>query len=221
LLDDYLPIYNKLGENAILSLLGDAVRWKAKDSGDAQLDLALLLNQYDYTHFKLDKGPFSKRQIQDLTTYDNRVHKAWLTGEQIEEILDWGTDLWKNGNSVSDNLYTKKGITGLVQVSGLKYSISPDGVKDVILRSKKNQGTRFDPNQKYYVAYDDYVLRRAKSDHKDSIVKILEQNKIEDKRYNFNLEEAMLGYLRNAIKGNPFSIKPRGRIVVEKSQLQK
>lgn len=210
LLEDYFPTRNKIKENPVLTLLTDAIRYKAMTLASAkdkqpQLDIAFLMNQYDYTNFKLNKGPFSKRQIQDLVTYQDRIYRAWLSGKEIIEILDWGS------LSLDDNNNNKK---GLVQVSGIKYKISPKGVEEISLLDMENNETPFDINQKYYVGYDAYFIKRAKSDGKDNIVKILQKNAV--KKCDFNVEEALLDFLRS--KKEPFAIEAKDRITVERNQ---
>ncbi len=211
--EDFSPNRSKMKENPVLSLLADAIRWKALNSGNAdkktnQTDMAFLINQYDYTHFKLNKGPITRRQIQDLVTYQDRVYKVWLKGDDVIEILKWGSD------SLDDNNDNKKGI---VQVSGIKYKISPKGVEEISILDKENNETPFDVNQKYYVAYDTYFLKRAKADGKDKIVKILEKNDFR-RRLDFNLEVALADYLREVKKGIPFAIDTDDRIIVERNQ---
>lgn len=195
----YYPITNKIQENPAASLIADAVRF------ETNADAVMLINQYDYRTFGLDIGPITERDIEDLATYDDALYKVKLTGNQIKSILAWGID------SLGTNGYGKKK-SGTVQVSGLKYTISPKEVSNVFITSGGIEKPIYN-NRTYNVVISSYLPKRAVATEKKEIYDLIHLNNPEELPYRTKF--AIVDYMfKNKDKFNQFTLEPSGRINV-------
>ncbi len=195
----YYPVMNKIEENPVVSFIADAVRF------ETNADAVMMINQYDYRTFGLDKGPVTERDIEDLATYDDKLYKVKLTGNQIKAILAWGLD------SLGPIGYGKKK-SGTVQVSGMKYTISPNEVSNVFITSGGIEKPLYN-HQAYNVVIASYLPKRAAASDKKEIYDLIQSNNPEELPYKTKF--AIADYMfRNKDKFSQFAFEPTGRINV-------
>ncbi len=194
----YEPVKNKIEENPVVSFIADAIKYKTNS------DIVMLLNQYDFTNFKLGSGTVSERDIDDLLTYDDKLYKLKMTGSEIIQLLNWGRDSLKNNSKLQN--------TGTAQVSGLRYSISPKMVKNIFITSDKEEN-EISFNKTYEVIIDEYMVNRANDETESYIAKFLKFKKPEV--LPFRTKSAVIEYMReNKNLFKQFSFEPSGRINV-------
>lgn len=136
----------KTEENAYANFVTDAMR---EYTG---ADIALLSG---FTiRDDIDKGEITERDIRNTLSLSNGVNiiKRELPGEEIEQALNRGAYTFSKDNP-------RPARPGLLQVSGLKYTVVPEGLaSDVLVQSNKENGEEeYEPMQKgkpYTVAYE-------------------------------------------------------------------
>jgi len=198
LVKPYYPIMNKIQENPVLSFVADAMRFESK------ADAVLLLNQYDYRNIHLNKGIVTERDIEDLATYDDNICLVKLTGSDIEKILNCGVE--------SLNSYNGKQKTGTVQVSGLKYTISPQKVSDIYITSGVKE-IPLEADKVYKVVTNPYFMKRANETENYDIYNLIKLSNLEKLPYRTKF--AVVDYMyKNKDKFSEFTLEPTGRIKV-------
>jgi 2',3'-cyclic-nucleotide 2'-phosphodiesterase (5'-nucleotidase family) len=134
----------KLKENAIANFIADAVRKKT----GAQIALFQSFAVRD----TVDKGDIRERDIDEVLPFIDAVHILKITGQDVIEAL----------NNGSKTVVSKNGRPGILQVSGLKYTISPEGkAVNVMVEQQDGSYVPLNPAQEYTVAYDQYLIKGA------------------------------------------------------------
>lgn len=158
-----------LPENPLGSLIADAARAKA----GADLGLVHIGN----ISGGLEKGFITQSDINQVLPYKSKVTKIVMPKQEIVKAI--------------------RAFPGL-QVSGLKYAITPDN---------KVVNIQFDKEQDVYtIAVGDFLLKKAKGIK----YKVLEH-------YDWDKAQATIEYIKNK-HFVPFDIKPEGRITVANPQ---
>lgn len=192
------PVINKIEENPVVSFIADAIKYKTNS------DIVMLLNQYDFSNFKLGTGPVTERDLDDLLTYDDKLYKLKMTGSEITQLLNWGKESLKNDRQSQK--------TGTLQVSGLRYSISPEMVKDIFITSGTEEN-KISLNKTYEVIIDQYMINRAKDDSESYNARFFQFKKPE--ALSFRTKSAVIEYMQNNKNMfKQFSFEPSGRIEI-------
>ncbi|MEW5821554.1 MAG: 5'-nucleotidase C-terminal domain-containing protein [Cyanobacteriota bacterium] len=132
----------KMQENAIANFIADSVRTKMG------ADIGLF--QSFAVRDSIEKGDITERSIDEVLPFIDAVHLVAVTGQDVLDALTVGTQTYVRQDRRP----------GILQVSGLTYTISPDG-KPVNVMVKQNNGQYIpiDPNKEYKVAYDQYLIK--------------------------------------------------------------
>lgn len=132
----------KTKEKAIGNFIADAV----KDKTGA--DMVLL--QSFAVRDTINKGEIKDRDIDEVLPFVDAVHKLQITGQDVVDALSVG----------AHTLITKNVRPGILQVSGLKYTISPEGkAVDVVVQQKDGSYLPIDPAKEYNVACDQFLVK--------------------------------------------------------------
>jgi len=146
-------------------------------------------------------GPLSTRDISGTTPFKNKMCIIALTEKEVVDAIRTGA------KSFTD----KENMPGILQVSGLKYTITKSGdVKEVKFIDKNKNEIPIDVNNPsttkiYRAAMDDYVGKGGNN---------YIPNKIKDAeaRYDFDKDKLIIDYARKQTK--PIKIKTDGRITI-------
>ena len=206
-------------EHPLANLNADAVKKSTKS------DVAIL-NAGSFRSF-INAGPISARHIEYCMPFSNYVVAIKCTGKDLAGIIKIGVDSTSKEN-VNPGLY---------QVSGLKYTITPDkkvknlytvdeqGNKKIELVDAQGNLTSEGANKEFKVALTDFmVVEIAKKGILTNFVKpdknknIVDESKV-IKTKDIRQREVLIDYLKNdfAAKNRPIDIET-GRITFEKSE---
>lgn len=180
-------------ENPHANLMADAMRIGMKT------DVALVNSANLRGHFL--PGSVSNRDISEITPFKNKMTIIEINEKELVEALDFG----------AKTLIAENNKPGILQVSGLKYTINKSGnLVSASFVDKNNQETIIDiknPNtfKTYSVAVDDYY---AKGKDNFSMLNKLDKAQI----FDFDKDKLAFDYIKNATK--PIEIKKDGRITI-------
>ncbi len=184
-------------ENPYADLMADAIR--------SELGTDLGFIQGGHMRGSIPPGKISGRDITAITPFKNRMVKYEVSEENLVEALRWGAE----SNFVGRVEFKPS----LLQVSGLKYTVTKDG-KLVEARFVDKEGQEHkidiknpDKNKKYTVALDDYCAT-----NKDYPSLIQPKERFLE-YYEFDKDKLVCDYIKKK-NGEPFEIKCDGRITV-------
>ena len=189
---------NFISENALGNLATDALRYKS----GAQI---ALMNPAKI-RCDLNKGIITTRDIDEIFSIKNKAYKIELTEPDIISVLTAGAQSTKNGPPYRP---------GLIQVSGIKYTVSPSKtIKDIAIENPDGTLTKIDPlnpnpNKKYSVVYDEFMFTGA-----EGMTALNKPDKI-IKTYDWSEDDAVKDYLKS-FNNVPIQIITKNRITVEK-----
>lgn len=150
----------------------------------------------------LKPGIVTTRNLQDIIPFYNKLAKVELSEKDIIDTLNYA--------AMSSAKPPFK--PGVMQVSGLKYTITPQKtVKDVFLENPDGSLTKLDnispsPSKKFTVVYDNFLLNAP-----EGLVN-LKKKPIEV--YDFDKTFTAIEYIEK-FNNKPFEIKNQKRIIVE------
>ena len=175
---DYQPVIERNKENPLASLFADAVRKKAFKENKAEI--VLLVNNHDLTKEYIPQGIIYDRTILNLSPFRSKVYYKDMKGEDILKILSWGSASLINqaGQNKGFDKKAENIMPGLIQVSGIKYTATPN---------LKNKVTKKDPSTgneiKQYEQVRNVILtdlegnERISTDSKGNNTKFLDADK--------------------------------------------
>lgn len=140
-------VHTLITENPSANFLADAVR--------SELGTDLMLINAGNIRANLEEGPLTTRDLKIITPFDNKLWIIKLTEKELVDSLKAGA---KSMTSVEN-------VPGILQFSGLKYSISKSGeVKDATFIGKDGKEISIDvknpnPFKTYRVAVDDFIAK--------------------------------------------------------------
>jgi len=173
--------------------------------GDAmvnELDADIALINSAGIRGKLQKGKMTSLDVENLIPFENKLVKVEISEKQIINTLKEGA------LSVNDNMLKP----GIMQVSGLKYTIDEKGnVKDVQFKDKKGNLTPLNSenpsdDKKFIAIADDFLISSYEYPTLNS-TKVIE-------RYDFCKEKVAKDYAKK-LDPNDIQIKIDGRIQKE------
>lgn len=133
----------KTAENPVANFLLDYVREK--------LDTDIGLFNGSAIRRTLPKGDITERIAQDIFPYRDSLYVQIVKGENIKKALDHCAETFVN----------PKHRPGLLQVSGIRFTIGPDAkAKDIVVFDKtKNDFVPLDLQKEYRVSMDQFLIR--------------------------------------------------------------
>jgi len=149
----------------------------------------------------IEPGPLTTRDIAGLTPFKNKMCVVALTEKELVDSIKTGA------KSMTD----KESMPGILQVSGLKYTMTKSGdVKEIKFVDKDRKEAIIDINnpsttKTYRVAMDDYVAKGGNN---------YIPNKLKDaeERFDFDKDKLVIDYVKKQTK--PINIKADGRITI-------
>jgi 5'-nucleotidase len=147
----------------------------------------------------LQKGPLNTLDMENLVPFDNKLVKAEVSEKQLITALQEGA------NSVNDKMLKP----GILQVSGLKYSIDEQGkIQEVQIQGKDGNFTALNvknpsDDKKFTAVYDDFMTYSSEYPTLNNC-KVIE-------KYPFDKTKLVSGYVEKIDKNN-IKIKADGRI---------
>ena len=140
--DTYTADGVKMKENALANYIADAV--KAKTGADFALFQSFALRD------TIEKGNITERNIDELLPFIDAVHVSAISGQDVIDALTNGAMSYARPNKRP----------GILQVSGIQYTISPEGkAVNVMVKNKAGQYEPINPAKEYMVAYDQYLIK--------------------------------------------------------------
>ncbi|EKE04486.1 MAG: 5'-nucleotidase protein [uncultured bacterium] len=190
----YNPIEQYRCENPLASFFCDAMKKKAGTQ------IALLINNSALITNGLNAGKITTRDIQNLSTFKDRVYKMNLSGKELQEILDWGVDKSKRSSPI--------------QVSGMKYFANNGKTTSLLLEKSESSTELIEPDKQYSVALDEHIIYKANLSKAFNILKILESK--DKKELGWDKGETVIEYIKS-FNNKPFEVKPDNRIIINDS----
>lgn len=196
LVKDCKPTKTSLTENPLASYMADAT----KDKAGAQIAFVNSEN----IRGGLDAGVVTERDVQELEPFKNKVYKLEITEKTVIDTL----------NDAAKSVLTPECKPGVLQVGGLKYTITPQHtVKDVYMVNSDGTQVKLDDkkpstSKTFTVVYDEFLLKGDEFPTLKNPVKILN-------KYEWNKADAMSERISKEA-GKPLDIKSDGRIKIEK-----
>jgi len=181
-------------ENPVANLTADSIRYRANTQ-------IALVNSTSIRN-KLEPGIITTRNIQDLTPITNKICKVELSEKDLVDAL----------NAAAKSTATLLCKPGLLQVSGLKYTVTPQKtVKDVFIKNSDGSYTRLDhispnPNKKFTAAYNDFLINGPEG--------LVSLKKTPIEIYDQDISAVTIEYIKK-FSNKPFELKKEKRITVE------
>lgn len=149
----------------------------------------------------IESGPLTTRDIAGLTPFQNKMCIVPLTEKELVDAIKTG----------AKSMVDKDSMPGILQVSGLKYTMTKSGeVKEIKFIDKNKIETIIDINNPsetkiYRAAMDDYVAKGGNN---------YIPNKLKDAeaRFDFDKDKLVIDYVKKRTK--PINIKADGRITI-------
>ena len=194
---DSIPKNNLLEENPWADFVADAL----KTNLDADI---VLINSANFRG-SVDHGIVTERDITSIFPFNNKLYKVRLNEEDLVEAIK------KCGKSLS----SKNSKPGILQVSGLTYTLDSQGnltsLYYIDKQGNKNEIDVNDPDDdKIYTAiYDEFLVGGGDD------LEMLERDDDEIiERYSFDKDKVTIDYIKSLKQ--PFDVKADGRIQIQK-----
>lgn len=136
-----------VAENPSVNFLADAER--------SETDVDIVAVNAGNIRANLEEGPLTTRDLKIITPFDNKVWILKLTEKELMDAVKVG----------AKSLVNAEDFPGILQFSGLKYSISKSGdVKAAIFVDRDGKETQIDVNnpnpfKTYRVLVDDFIAK--------------------------------------------------------------
>lgn len=184
-------IHTLITENPSANFLADVER------NELGTDLAMINS--GNIRSNIEAGPLTNRDLQILTPFDNKVWIVNLSEKELVDALNVG----------AKSLTTVDNTPGLLQFSGIKYSISKSGdVKDATFIDKAGKETPIDVNnpnpfKTYRVAVDDFIAKGGNNYLSGKLDNV-------EAKFNFDKNKLVADYLKRL--NTPVDISSEKRI---------
>lgn len=184
---------NLIDENPGVNFLIDAQK--------AELDVDLVISNAGNVRAPLEEGPLTNRDLQMITPFDNKVWIIKLTEKDLVNALKAGA---KSLTSVDTT-------PGILQVSGLKYTMTKSGeLKAATFIDKEGKETPIDVNnpnpfKTYRVGADDFIAKGGNNYLPPNMDNV-------EKKFPYNKNKFIIDYLKKQNK--PVEVNPESRITV-------
>lgn len=164
-------------ENPSVNFLADAER--------SQTDVDIVAINSGNIRANLEEGPLTTRDLKIITPFDNKVWIVKLTEKELLDAVKAG----------AKSLVNAEDFPGILQFSGLKYSISKSGdVTEAIFVDRDGKETKIDVNnpnpfKTYRVLVDDFIAKGGcgyLTPNKDNI----------EKKFDFDKNKLIIDYIK-------------------------
>lgn len=180
-------------ENASADFINDIIR--------QGLDVDLVIMNSGGMRSSFEAGVLTDRDLKNINPFKNKLCIARLSEKDIVDAIKAGAASMKDENNMP----------GILQVSGLKYTMTKSGeVKQISFVSKDGKETPInvdhpDPNKTYRVGLDDFVLWGGNH---------YLPNKYDqaEEKFDFDKNKLITDYMAKSTK--PIDIKADGRIQI-------
>lgn len=186
--------HDLITENPGVNFLADAEK--------SELDVDLVFVNAGNIRASLEEGPLTDRDLQTITPFDNKI---WILKITEKELVDALKVSAKSLTSVDNT-------PGILQISGLKYTMSKSGeVKAATYVGKDGKETAIDVNnpntfKTYRVAVDDFIAKGGNhylSGKADEV----------EKKFDFDKNKLIVDYLKKHTEPVVVDTTPRITIV--------
>lgn len=194
---DPLPKNNNTEENPWADFVADAVR--------NQLEADVVLINSANFRGSVGLGKVTERDISSIFPFSNKLFKVKINEEDLVDAI----------KHCAKSLVNKNSKPGIMQVSGLNYTIDAQGnVTEMYYHDKQGNKRYIDVNDpdddKYYTAvYDEFLINGGDD---------LEMLKRDDdeiiQRYDFDKDKVTIDYIKTLAQ--PFEVCKDGRITILK-----
>ncbi len=194
---DPLPKNNLTEENPWADFVSDAIR--------KNLDTDIALINSGNFRGSVDVGTVTERDITSIFPFSNKLYKVQLNEKDLVDAL----------NFCGKSLTAKNSKPGLMQVSGLTYTLDAQGeLTELNFIDKNGQKQAIDvknpnPNKIYTVAYDEFLVGGG---DKLEMLKRSDDQIIE--RYEFDKDKPTIEYIKSL--SQPFEVRKDNRITILK-----
>lgn len=180
-------------ENPGADFIEDAVR--------KQMGTDLAITNSGNIRSKFEVGPFTDRDVSEIIPFKNKMCIVPLSEKEIVDMIKHGADSMADENNMP----------GIIQVSGMKYTISKSGeLKEAIIIDKDGKENPIDLNnprtdKTYRVALDSYLTSGGNGylpNKMDSV----------EQKFDFDKVKVIKDYMKNT--NEPVEIKTDGRIKI-------
>lgn len=184
-------VHTLITENPSINFLADAEK--------SELGVDLVMINSGNIRANIETGPLTNRDLQIITPFDNKIWIVKLTEKELVDALKVGA---KSMNSVDET-------PGILQFSGLKYTISKSGeVKDATFVDKDGKETSIDvanpnPFKTYRAAVDDFIAKGGNG-------YLSYQNDSVESKLDFDKNKLVVDYLKK--HSEPIEISQEKRI---------
>lgn len=191
-----LPKSISTEENPWADFVADAVK--------NQLDTDIALINSNNFRGSVAEGPVTARDIESIFPFSNKLAKINLSEKNMVDAI----------KMCAKSLTTHDHKPGIMQVSGLKYTLSKDGeLKNMMFVDKQGNDHAIDvnnpdPNKTYVAAYDEFLINGGDG---LEMLKPKESDFIE--KYDFDKDKCTVDYIKTLVQ--PFEVKADNRIVIE------
>ncbi len=150
-------------------------------------------------------GPVKERDITSIFPFSNKMAKVKLNEKNLVDAVKMC------GKSLSSH----DSKPGILQVSGLKYTLSKDGeLKNLFYEDKNGTEHRIDinnpdENRIYTAAYDEFLINGG-----DGLDMLIPKESDIIEKYDFDKDKLTIDYIKTLKQ--PFKVKTDGRITIEK-----
>lgn len=192
---DPIPANNLMEENPWADFVSDAVR--------KNLDADIVLINSANFRGSVDYGTITERDIMSIFPFNNKLAKCKISEKDIVEAI----------KSCGKTLTAKNHKPGLLQVSGLSYTLNSQG--DLISMKyidKQNQEhiidvNNPDPNKMYNTVLDDFLYNGG-----DGLSMLKRQESDFVEKYDFPKDKVTIDYIKSIAQ--PFEVRKDNRIQI-------
>lgn len=170
-------IHTLITENPSVNFLADAER--------SETDVDIVAVNAGNIRANIEEGPLTTRDLKIITPFDNKVWIVKLTEKELLDAVKVG----------AKSLVNEEDFPGILQFSGLKYSISKSGdVKEATFVDKDGKETQIDVNnpnpfKTYRVLVDDFIAKGGcgyLAPNKDNV----------EKKFDFDKNKLVIDYIK-------------------------
>lgn len=193
---DPIPRNNLIEENPWADFVSDAVR--------TTLDADIALINSANFRGSVDKGTITERDITSIFPFNNKLYKVRISEEDVVNCIK---------TCAKKTMTAKNSKPGLMQVSGLEYTLTKAGdVTSIIFTDKQGNKRPIDVNNPskdifYTAVYDEFLIGGGDD---------MDMMKREDKdiitRYDYDKDKVTVDYIKTLKQ--PFEVHKDGRIKI-------
>lgn len=193
---DPIPVRNTMEENPWADFVGDALK--------SRLDAEIVLINSANFRGTVGKGKVTERDISSIFPFSNKLAKVRISEKDLVDAI----------KLCGKTLSSKNGKPGIMQVSGLTYSLDSQGnLTEISYIDKQGNEHAIDANNpdanKYYTAvYDEFLLGGG-----DNLEMLKRRDDQIIERYDYDKDKVTVDYIKTL--SQPFEVRADGRIRIK------